>query len=222
MKRSLLRIVALLLMVTLIAGCATTDSGRTKAQGAGFGALLLGTVGGIVGAVLGGEKGAAIGAAAGVALGAAAGYAVGSCVASRKEKYANEEDRLDGETNVVTGYNNDLQACNQKVDSQIKELELQVADIKSQYDDGKISLVALENKQKEINSMVQKNEKLKNDMDNEVVALNDYRESIAQTQDQTKVAKLGDEIDTLKKNITALDDGNKQMAQLVSSLTVRR
>ncbi len=223
MRIMFLKIIAIFLLVAMFSGCATmSDSSRTKAEGTGFGALLGSALGAGIGALAGGGKGAAIGAGIGALVGGAGGYAWGSSVAERKAKYANEEDRLDGEINVVAGYNNDLQAINDKTAHRIGQLEQQVAALNSQYEAGNVQVSVLERKQREINSLVQNNEKIKGKMDDELVALNAYQDSIAQTQDQQKVAKLSNEIDTLKKNIATLDDGNKQMAQLVSSLTVRR
>ncbi len=106
MKSRILQYVALILMVCMVSGCATmNDSTRTKAEGTGFGALLGAAAGAGIGALAGGGDGALIGAAAGAALGGAGGYAAGSYVAERKQEYANEEDRLDGEINVVVKLN---------------------------------------------------------------------------------------------------------------------
>lgn len=224
MNHLFLKGVSFVLMLCFVIGCAgMNDSTRTKAEGTGVGAVTGALVGGLLGQVIGHDaKSTLIGAAIGGALGGGAGYLVGSSVAERKEKYANAEDRLDGEINVVVGYNSDLKTYNEKTANRNKQLKQQVADLKSRYDAGNIEVSVLEKKQNEINSLIRSADKRKASMEKELVALNKYQQSISQTQDLAKVAKLGQEINILKKNIAMLDKNNKQMAQLVSSLTLRK
>ncbi|MGB5158070.1 MAG: YMGG-like glycine zipper-containing protein [Desulfobacterales bacterium] len=224
MKRNCLKFVAVFIMICMVSGCATMDdSTRTKAEGTGVGAATGAIVGGLLGQVIGHDtKSTLIGAAIGAAVGGGAGYLAGNTVAERKKKYANEEDRLDGEINIVAGYNNDLKSYNLQTSARIKDLDQQVADLKCRYLEGKVQVSSLKSKQDEINALINDTDKRKSGYSKELVALNDYRQNIEQSQDKVKVAKLGHEIDTLKKGIAGLDKGNRQMAQLVSSLSVRK
>ena len=212
------------LMLCFVIGCAgMNDSTRTRAEGTGVGAAAGALLGGVLGQVIGhDQRSTLIGAALGAAVGGGAGYLVGNSVAERKEKYANAEDRLDGEIKVVAQYNNDLEVFNKQTADRNTQLEQQVADLTSRYDEGSVEISILENKQNEINSLILNAEKRKKHMVKELVALNKYQQSISQTQDLAKVAKLGQEINVLKREIAMLDKNNQQMAQLVSSLTLRK
>ena len=78
---------ALLCAAVLLASCTTNDGTNTRAQGAGFGAL----IGAAAGAAIGGNpRSALIGAAAG----GGAGLVAGDQVARKKQKYAQREDEL--------------------------------------------------------------------------------------------------------------------------------
>jgi len=108
-SRWLRAVMAGVLCVPLLAGCAdsgandpnlTPEQRRIRAQRAeqdrtvGGGAIAGAVVGGLLGALLGGNNrggAAAIGAVAGAAVGGAGGY----YVAKRKQRYANENERLD-------------------------------------------------------------------------------------------------------------------------------
>ena len=219
MKCLFLKCVSVVMIVLFVVGCAgMNDSTRTKAEATGAGVLIGAAIGGGVGYLVGGKGGAAIGAAAGAAIGGVGGYLVGSTVAERKEKYANEEDRLDGEINVVAQYNNDLKKYNEKTAKQNEKLEKQVAYLKSNHKKGNVDENALKKQKAEINLMISNSNKRKEAMNKELAALSKYHQSVANTMDKTKVTQLAKEISILKKNIAILDGNNKQMAKINSSI----
>lgn len=224
MKSILLRLVALGVVLCTFTGCATTnDSTRTEAEGTGFGALLGAAVGAGIGGLVGGKNGALIGAGVGAAVGAGTGYIVGGTVAERKKKYANEEDRLDGEINVVANYNIELNKYNKQTAQRVGKLDLEIIDLRLRIDNGSAEVDALKNKHSELNVIIKDNNKRKTAMINEFVALNAYLHELKKAnEEQVKVAKLDQEISLLKKNITLLDISNIQLAQLVTKTTVRR
>src|SRR5215510_1416336 len=89
-------IMTVLLVVTLLAGCATmSDETRTKTESTAVGTGAGAAAGALLGYLLGGKQGALIGAGAGAALGAGGGYLYGNHVANRKKEYARQEDYLD-------------------------------------------------------------------------------------------------------------------------------
>jgi chromosome segregation ATPase len=115
-----------------------------------------------------------------------------------------------------------LKSYNQQTAKRIKKLKHEIAAIKSRYKAGSARQSNLEKKQEEINALIQDADNRKEGLKKELVALNEYRQSIAQSQDRVKVAKLGREIDALRKGIAALDTSSQQMAKLSSSLIVRK
>lgn len=102
----------------------------------------------------GGRNGMLVGAGIGALLGGAGGYALGSTVASRKQQYVNEEDRLDGEIRVFAKYNSDLEEFNRQTATQIQALDQQIAEIKSQSSTSKDRAAALQSKQNKIKKRV--------------------------------------------------------------------
>lgn len=223
MKRYLLRLIALGVVLCMFTGCATTDGGRTRAEGTGFGALFGAAIGAGVGALVGGKKGALIGAGVGTAAGAGAGYVAGDAVAEQKEEYIKTEDELDGKINVVAQYNTDLNVYNEQTATRITELNQEVSKLNSRKQVSKAKVAERRKKRDEINSLIRDADQRKISMNNEVIALNEYIKSLNQEQqDRTKMAKLDQEVDSLRKNIAMLDSNNVQMAKLVKSLSVRK
>lgn len=224
MNHFFLKGVSLVLMLCLVIGCAgMKDSTSTRAGGAGVGVATGVLIGGLIGQAVGRDtKSTLIGAAIGGAVGGGIGYLVGDYVAKRKAQYASEEDWLDNKIKDVAGYNNELEEFNEKTANRNKQLEKQVADLKSRYNAGSVKVSVLEKKKNGINELIRDADNRKAIMEKELAALNEDRQSISKTQDPGKVAKLSKEINILKKNIAMLDKNNKQMAQLVSSLTLRK
>jgi len=223
MNRLFLKGVSFVLMLCFVIGCAgMNDSTRTKAEGTGVGAAAGALVGGLLGQVIGhNQTSTLVGAAVGAAVGGGAGYLAGDAVAERKAQYANEEDRLDGEIKVVAQYNNDLKGFNELTEKHNEELENQVADLKSRYEEGNVDFDVLNKKKDEINLLISESNKKKGEMKKELAGLNKYYQSVAKTMDQTKVTQLAQEISILKKNIAMLDDNNRQMAKINSSIVSR-
>jgi len=224
MKRHLLRLIASGVVLSMFTGCATTDGGRTRAEGTGFGALLGAALGAGAGALIGGKNGALIGAGVGTAVGAGAGYVAGDAVAERKEEYVKTEDELDGKITVVAQYNSDLNVFNDQTATRITELKKEVSELNSK----KLTKTAKKEEQRkkrdEINALIHEADQQKITMKNEVIALDKYMKSLnqEQEQDRAKMAKLSQEVTLLKKGIAMLDTQNVQMAKIVKSLSVRK
>jgi len=224
MKTVSIRLVAVVAALSLVSACANiqNDTTRTKAEGTGVGVLAGAGLGALIGAAIGGKRGAAIGAGIGGAVGGVGGYAYGSTVAERKLAYANEEDRLNGEIVAVARENQELQKYNQMMAAQIQDTRKQITYLRNQYSAGKVNQVTLRQKQNELQNVLADNEKRSSHYNNELAALNEYRQAIAQAGNKSDLVKLDTEIRELKQQIALLDGNNKQMARLASSLVVRR
>ncbi len=224
MMRILNKLIAMGIVLAMFSGCAniSNDATRTKTEGTLLGAGVGAAAGAVAGALLGGKQGAAIGAGIGGLLGAGTGYAIGSTVADRKQKYANEEDRLNGEIQVVMQYNKQLEEYNVATTNRINTLDKEISNLKSLYKARRVTEIALKNKQGQIIKLIRDADKIKDDKSKELIALTEYQKSISETQSQSNVAKLDQEVSALRNNIALLDSNNKQMAQLVESLKVRR
>jgi chromosome segregation ATPase len=163
-----------------------------------------------------------VGAGVGALLGGAGGYAVGSSVASRKQQYVNEEDRLDGEIQVFAKYNSDLEEFNNQTAAQIQILDQQIAELKSQSSTSQARATALQAKQNEIKKRISESDQRKSSLNKELAALDQDQQRMNKSQDQAKVEKLNQEVNTLKENIAVLDARSVEMAKLNESTTLRK
>ena len=237
MKSTLHKVTALFVTLCFLSGCAakggdpnastTDDATRTKTEGAALGALLGGLVGAATGAALSpGNRGsgALIGAGIGAVGGGAAGYVYGSNVAERKQKYANEEDRLDGEINVVKKYNADLQQQNTALASNINDLKVRIKQLQSKKASLKEKAYLTAEEQKYINSTLEKNNKDIARYNQELASLSQYKQEQESKSGKSapQVASLDQEITLLRNQINTLDSNNKQMAKLSDNLTVKK
>jgi len=86
------KLTAVIILAMQLAGCASTDGDRTRAEGTAAGAFLGALAGAGLGYLAGGEKGAIAGAIVGATLGGVGGYNWGRAVALKKESYKSQED----------------------------------------------------------------------------------------------------------------------------------
>jgi flagellar biosynthesis GTPase FlhF len=215
-------------LLALLSGCATTgaapdsgstsdDANYTKAQGTALGAGVGAVLGAVLGNVVGGRNGMLVGAGVGALLGGAGGYALGSSVASRKQQYVNEEDRLDGEIQAFAKYNSDLEEFNKQTATQIQTLDQQIAELKAQSSTSQARAHALQSKQNEIKKWISEADQRKRSMNKELAALDQDLQRMNTSQDQAKVEKLNQEVNALKENIAVLDAQSVEMAKLNES-----
>lgn len=237
MKSPFQRKIALVVALFLLSGCAatggapgssttTSDADRTKAEGAAFGALLGGLVGAATGALVGGDnKGtaAAIGFGIGALGGGAAGYMYGKSAAERKQLYANDEQRLDGEINILKNYNATLDKQNIASKNKIQELEKRVADLQSTSQTLKKKAYLSTYEQQVLVNSLAANKKEIASYKQELITLNEYQQELAvQGKKTPEVAGLEQEIHLLRNNIDTLDNNNKQMAKLAENLSLQK
>lgn len=237
MKATLQKATVLFVTMCFLSGCAakggdpnapkTDDATRTKTESTALGALLGGLVGAATGSALShGNRasGALIGAGIGAVAGGAAGYVYGSNVAERKQQYANEEDRLDGEINVVRKYNTDLQEQNTALASNIKEMEERIKLLQSKKKSlGDKTYLSTE-EQKYVTGTLDKNNKDIARYNQELASLSQYKQEQESKGGASapQVAVLDQEITLLRNQINTLDSNNKQMAKLADNLTVKK
>lgn len=223
MKNLFQKSLVLIIVVTMLTSCATmNDSTRTKAEGTAAGVGIGALIGAGAGYLLGGKDGAKFGAIAGATVGGALGFGLGSTVADRKQKYANEEERLNGEISVAARYNEGLRNYNVDMEKKIVALQSDIDELKSQYASDKNKRIAMQNKQQEMKKLISKTDAEIASKKKELVALNDYCQSLKGTQNTENVAKLENEIGILQNNIAQLDRNNAQMAKLVNSLNISK
>jgi hypothetical protein len=130
------QVTVLLMVGSVVAGCATT-SDQIMLEGCAVGALggaALGAGAGAgIGALSGGSNGAALGAAIGAGVGAVAGLAGGCSYAdSLNKRYAElngKESDLNEQIKFAEGVNHDTAEFNAKLQKQIEESKVKVADL---------------------------------------------------------------------------------------------
>lgn len=208
-------IVVIAVICALLPGCATmSDQNRTRAEGAGVGAI----VGGLLGYAVGGGRGAAIGAA----VGAGAGFLVGNEIAKRKQAYANTEDFLDAEITNTQEYNRTALAYNQKLSQEIAVLEKESTALRAKYDKGKADKKTLTAKREQLQKRIDDSNKLEETLSKELevqTAILEEERKERPANDQY-IARLEKEVAALQKNLDQLRDGSSQLARIDQRLSV--
>jgi len=192
----------------------TSDTNRTRAEGAIGGAV----IGGLLGLAIGGDsKGALIGAA----VGAGAGLIVGNEIAKRKQQYANEEDFLDAEIASAREYNATAVAYNDKLRQDIAQLDRDTQLLQSRYKAGLASRDELAHERQHLKNEIASANKVYENLEKE------YEIKVAILEEQKKkgsntpqVRALEQEIGQLKRNMDQLENQSVQLAQIDDRLTL--
>ena len=215
MKTTRLTLVAAL-VASLSFGCANMDDpSRTKAEGAGIGALL----GAVVGyAVSGDGKGAAIGAAVGGGL----GLLVGNEVAKRKQAYASTEEFLDAEIARTDEFNATAVAYNKKLNTEVAALEKETKTLRARYDSGKVKKDTLVARRADLQKRIDDSNKLEGTLAKELEVQNSIlaEERKTRPDGDAHIARLEKEVQALQKNLDKLRDGSSQLARIDQRLSV--
>lgn len=215
--------IILLLSCLVLGGCATTsDQTKTKAGGIALGAIL----GGALGYALGGEEGAALGAV----LGGGAGFLVGNEVAKRKAQYASREDFLDAEIVRVAEFNETTRVYNAKLSEDVRGLTLEAEQLRANYDGQKVQKKEMEKKRADVQKRIKNSEELRKNLNQELevqtAILEEERKVEEQArqqagyQDNTRLARLEEEVEELRANIAQLQEGTVQLAGIDERLSI--
>ncbi len=158
MKTSALKLSTALTAAAFLAGCTNIqdDQARTRAEGAGAGALL----GAGVGAIIGHQSGRAWeGALIGGAVGSLGGLAVGDHVARKKAAYKNQEAWLNACIAQAQKTNSRARSYNASLSNKIASLEQKINGAKARGDKGELqqlkraALTLQNDTKKEINTV---------------------------------------------------------------------
>jgi hypothetical protein len=202
------------LVVALLGGCATTDEQRTKAEGAGVGAV----IGGLVGYAVDRERGAAIGAL----IGGGAGYVVGNEIAKRKQAFATTEDFLDAEIARVDEFNRTTSAYNARLRQDIARLDVEAEQLRAQYDAGQVRKDGLQAKRGELQQRIATSR----DLEKTLAAEYEIQSAILREQregrppDDPYIVRLEQEVQALQANLEVLREGSTQLALIDQRLSV--
>jgi len=224
-KKLCMRGISLLLCFAL-AGCAT-DSQRTKTQGtvigAAGGAVLLGGLGALAGALSGNRdniaKYAIAGAVAGAALGGVAGYKWGERVVIKKEQYKNSEDYLTANIRQASRVSAAAEQENKALSGDIAQLNERLQELSAQAAAGnhnaefRAKLVTFVNQRH--TDVAKKIQITKTEISDRQQALSD-----AQNANPQQVAQLKAQIDSLNSEREKLQASNHQLAAIGTRIGV--
>ena len=212
-----MKVIAALLLLTMITGCSTVGGTRGSS---GMAALECGAVGaGLAAAIClaaGGNAATCAGAAAGGGLlGAGACYTYAEKYEKRRQELAGKEDDLDARLKYVRGLNEDSKKSNEELNKRVAQVSKHTDTVVAQIEQGTISQQELA---KEREALL-KEEKLANDqVALEKSALEDMKRFQAEQKRKTGAdsathAKLDAEI---KKQQRLLEETQMQTSALAS------
>ena len=144
-------LLCIILPFIILLGCAT-DSQRTKTEGTLIGAGAGAGVGALIGAAVRGKKGAVLGAKIGAVLGGVGGFAWGNHVASKKEKFASEEDYLDAVITSAREVNDETRQYNVELQNEINRLEHETEQLARKYKQKRVAKATLQERLQEVNA----------------------------------------------------------------------
>ena len=212
--------VCLIVVMIFFTGCANmSDTNRTKAEGAGYGAAGGAALGALVGLLAGGNtKSVLAGAAIGAAAGLIGGYAYGSHVANKKAEYASEEDYLNACIASARKINNDTRKYNASLGRDIKRLDKKINRLVAKYNKQQVSRSNLYKEKKKVESMLATaNQKLKRAKDEVSI----QKQVLAQGGQTSKSStKLDKEISKLEKTVRELEGQTTALAGINQKLSV--
>ena len=217
MEGATMKVIAALLLLTMITGCSTVGGTRGSS---GMAALECGAVGaGLAAAIClaaGGNAATCAGAAAGGGLlGAGACYTYAEKYEKRRQELAGKEDDLDARLKYVRGLNEDSKKSNEEINKRVAQVSKHTDTVVAQIEQGTISQQELA---KEREALL-KEEKLANDqVALEKSALEDMKRFQAEQKRKTGAdsathAKLDAEI---KKQQRLLEETQMQTSALAS------
>lgn len=195
----------------MLTGCAGMDDGtRTRAEGAGAGAIIGAGAGALIGQLAGGRPGR--GAAIGAGIGALGGLAVGDHVARKKARYATEEAWLDACIAHAAQVNQEVRAYNQSLTNQIAQLERDIAAAQAARDarrlrDLQAAVVNLQN---------QANQQLKT-VDTEIQA---QQAAVSEASPGSKTDSLRSQVGGLQSTRSSLNQNIDRLASLNDRIDV--
>ena len=220
MTKWLVSLSLVLVLSVGLAGCTTTDSGRTKAEGTAVGAGAGALLGAIIGGATGGGRGAVIGGAIGAAAGGAAGYAYGTHVANKKAEYASREDWLDDCIASAHQVNAEAREYNAGLAAEIEELDAETARLAQAYEQKTAQREELVQEKARVEAKLEEANKnldrVRWELENQEKVLAEARSSGNQAQTQV----LEEEVRSLRDKVTELESHTETLASLSGRMAV--
>ena len=216
------KVIAVVMMICLLSGCATTmsDSSRTKAEGTAAGAGAGALLGGLIGALSGGGDDALVGAAIGAGVGGLAGFAYGSHVAKQKEKYASEEQWLDACIASAQKVNQETKAYNAALKQDLSTLEAETEALALAYEQKDARKEAMISEKKKVDTRLAEANKVleraRFELKNQETALADAQQSGQQVQADEMDAQIAE----LKEAVAELKGHTESLASISARMAV--
>lgn len=224
MKKQLIIIFLAGSLTTLLTGCASTsnlfsdlrgtnseqtalenDQTRTRVEGTLLGAA----TGAVIGNLIGDNTKSTL---LGAAIGGGVGYLVGDEVAKRKKAYATQEDLIENESKRTANLVDEVKQINQKLNSEIKSMQTQVALLATQEKQGKVQKAALEASKARVNQRYSETKQALEAVNKEIeIADSLYQDSKTQNKNASKLKTWENRINALKQEKVALQKHTNQL-----------
>lgn len=209
MKSTRHRIVAGALLIAFLSSCTNIkdDQTRTRAEGGLAGTLL----GAGVGAIIGNQSGnAGRGAIIGGIAGGLAGLAVGDQVAKKKQRYKDEEARLDAAIAQARAANNRARDYNDQLSNRLAKLERQAAAARASGDKAQLAQVgaAIKLEQRQASSQI-------STLDSQIST---QKSTLSGASESSRSSQLRQEISGMQTTRTSLKSNSDRLASLANSV----
>jgi hypothetical protein len=205
------RTVALVIIVALLAGCATTEQ-QTRTEGTAAGAGIGALIGAGIGALAGGGKGAAIGAGVGAVVGGVAGYSYANSIVKRRQLLQGKENDLDARISYAQAVNKDTQDYNARLEQQVAATRDKIDDLEAKVRRNEISQSALKREKNSLSKELSEARDNQALIQKELADLNEFRSNHEQSsQLDAEIDRLEMSLSRVKKNTNALAALNQRI-----------
>ncbi len=224
MKKQLTFVLLTGSLTTLLTGCASTsnvfsdlwgsnseqtalenDQTRTRVEGTLLGAA----TGAVIGNLIGDDTKSTL---LGAAIGGGVGYLVGDEIAKRKKSYATQEDLIENESKRAAKLVDEVKQVNQKLNSELKSMQSQVALLVAQEKQGKAQKAALEASKVRVNQRYSEAKQALEAVNKEIeISDSLYQDSKTQSKSASKLQTWENRINALKQEKVALQKHTNQL-----------
>ncbi|SEL11511.1 hypothetical protein [Nitrosovibrio tenuis] len=192
------KLIAPLLLSTVVVGCATTGGTTSRAGTAGLECGAVGAGGGFLACkLLGGSDALCAGVAAGAGvLGGGACYGFASHYEKRRQELAGKENDLDARLKYVRGLNEDSEKLNKQLNTRLAEVSRRTDEVSAEIRQGAITRQQVV---KEREALQKEEQAAKDQVELQKVALDDMKrfqaqQSLKAGDDKARIAELDAEI----------------------------
>ncbi|NJN48388.1 MAG: LysM peptidoglycan-binding domain-containing protein [Candidatus Competibacteraceae bacterium] len=199
-------------------GSSTGSSGFTGLSTQAEGAVIVGVLGAVAGALLCDKKNRVECAAAGAAIGGVGGYVIGNEIAKRQKRYASAEAFYDAQIRKTAQLNQSLSRQNRNLRKSIQADQRRVNTLVAQYRSGRTKKSSLNALRRDIERKHNQSSKQLAEAKKEYEINNELLKTMQNSGQAKRIADLRNENNELRNRIVALEDMSDDLVKITAAV----